>query len=344
MPELNRSDCEAKLSFVLPFTLREDFCDAASWRKEVNEDATARFLLLLRSFIYLFAQNDLCEFIVICPAAQCTTVRNLILTTTNDPRYIVIAEEEFAPALDTVLKANAEDRGGWYAQQVVKLAAHRIVSTRHYFVLDSDLVCIRPCSYATFVIDRRPLLNVESAVDYARLYRSSFATAEMGIKTARRQKSMRILGVNVEFADPIRFYGETPVILSAPHVMSMLGEVERVHDKGWVAVLASEYGWTEYGLYFGYLDALRLTERIYHLGNCNTILSLEKSIWQETRKYQSVRRYDCSHFFDEDDGFFVAIQSWIPKNEWLPNRYDSKLQFYRDIEKWLADRYPKSAD
>jgi hypothetical protein len=323
-----------KLSFVMPFTLRETLTGASCWRSEVNEDCVARLMLFLRSFLHMFRQDDLCEFLVICPDAQHAAVRDIVSAATHDPRYIVVAESDVVPSIGTVLKANAEGRGGWYAQQIVKLAAHRIVRTPHYVVLDSDLACIRPCGHASFVAGGRPLLNVESIDDYARIYTSSFANKEICIKRERRLQSLRVLCRETRNANNV-FYGETPVILSASHVASMLRDLEQVHGKDWTVVLSEQYGWTEYGLYFGYLDALDLTDTVYRPAGCDTVLSLDKSVWQETANYRSVRTYDYAHFFGDDRGYFVAIQSWIPRAKWLPPGYGSRIAFYRDLERWI---------
>lgn len=301
----------------------------------MNEDCVARFTLFLRSFLHMFRQDDLCEFVAVCPASQCAAVRDIMATTTHDPRYIVVAESDVAPGIETLLKANAEGRGGWYAQQIVKLAAHRIVKTPHYVVLDSDLVCIRPCDHASFIAGGRPLLNVESVEDYARLYTANFAAKEIGIKRERRVQSLRILGRDDGNANHATFYGETPVVLSALHVASMLRDLECAHGKDWTTVLTEQCGWTEYGLYFGYLDALGLTDTVYRQAGCDAVLSLEKSVWQETAHYRSARTYDYEHFFGDGGGYFVAIQSWIPKACWLPPRYGSRLDFYRDMEQWI---------
>lgn len=325
-----------QLSFVMPLSLREQFTDASSWRDEVNKDAEARVRLFLRSFTRLFCQDDLCEFIIVSPDDQCAAVRDIVAAVTRDQRYLVLAESGVTSAMDGVLKANVDGLGGWYAQQIIKLAAHRIVRTSHYFVIDSDLVCIRPCSYASFIVNGRALLNIETAADYGALYSPAFVDKEVGIKTGRRKTSLAILGQDDAGVDCTVFYGETPVILSAPHVAAMLGALENVHGKDWASVLAENQGWTEYGLYFGYLDAMGLTGTVYQQADCDTVLSLRKSVWQETGAYRAARHYNHAHFFGDDRGYFVAIQSWIPSEQWLPPRYDSKLEFYADMEKWQA--------
>lgn len=52
------------------------------------------------------------------------------------------------------------------------------------------------------------------------------------------------------------------------------------------------------------------------------------------------RPYDRAHFFASEQGYFVAIQSWIPEADWLPMRYASRLAFYRDLEEWIDSEYP----
>ena len=67
-------------------------------------------------------------------------------------------------------------------------------------------------------------------------------------------------------------------------------------------------------------------------------------VWQDTEKYLAPRAYDRAHFFGDDAGYFVAIQSWIPKAGWLPQRYASKTAFYRDMEDWLATQALPGSD
>lgn len=339
---MRQAELVRRLSFIVPFTLREEFVDTDNWRIEVNKDCNMRFLLLLKSFLRMFCQGDLDEFIIVCPASQCPAVRDLVSSATVDRRYIVVPELDLAPGIDLVLHANAEGRGGWYAQQVIKLAAHRVVRTPYYVVLDSDLVCIRPCHYSSFVTHDRILLNTETIDDYTRLYSDALVAKEVWIKSERQRKSLQLLGMEAaELADS-RFYGETPVIFSAQHVGLMLRKLEYVHRGDWTATLARHSGWTEYGLYFGYLDALGLSAVVYRFAGPNAVLSLDKSVWQETSCYRTKREYDQAHFFGDDKGIFIAIQSWIPTAQWLPLRYSSRHDFYCDVERWLINEYPGS--
>lgn len=329
-----------KLSFVMPVALNEALTVESLWRDQVNKDSVARFLLVLRSFVRLYDQADLETFLLICPDQQCATVREVVASVTCDPRYTVVAETAVIPSIANVLAANEKGLGGWYAQQVIKLAAHALVKTPYYFVFDSDIVCIRPCDYASFVVDDRPLVNVEYEKDYAELYVPHFVQEEVRIKTTRRRASLDALGIDSSQVDCGVFYGETPVMLSTAHVPLVLKRLEDVHGTDWVSVLCQQKGWTEFGLYFGYLDARNMTDSAYRVTHSNAILDLRKSVWQLSSRYRRSRDYDFAHFFGAASGYFVALQSWIPEGEWLPPQFPSVLAFYHEMARWLDDAWP----
>jgi hypothetical protein len=334
-----RSPC-SKLSFVMPVALNEALTDKSLWRDQVNRDSVARLTLVLQSFVRMYQQDDLGDFFIVCPDAQCTVVRQVVTSVTVDPRYVVVPETSVVPSIGNVISADVDGLGGWYAQQVVKLAAHALVQTPYYFVFDSDIVCIRPCDYASFVIDDRPIANVESERDYVDLYVASFTEEEVRLKKERRIFSLATLGFDFAEVNCHVFYGETPVILSKAHVPLVLKHLEDVHGMDWVSVLCSRGGWTEFGLYFGYLDACNMTSSIYRLVDSNTVLDLRRSIWQLNSRYREARHYDQEHFFCATSGYFVALQSWIPESEWLPIQFESVRAFYEAMMRWL-DAVPK---
>jgi hypothetical protein len=337
---MNSSGHNGKLSFVMPVALNETLTDDSLWRNQVNKDSVARFRLVLRSFIRMYDQADLDMFFMICPDEQCVTVREVVASVTCDPRYTVLAETSIIPSIANVLAANEDGLGGWYAQQVIKLAAHTLVRTPYYFVFDSDIVCIRPCNYASFVVDGRPLVNVESEKDYAELYVPHFVQEEIGIKTKRRRASLAALGIDSSQMDCSISYGETPVILSTAHVPLVLKRLEDVHGTDWVSVLCKQKGWTEFGLYFGYQDAHNIIDSVYRVTHSNAVLDLRKSVWQLSSRYRQSRDYDFAHFFGTTSGYFVALQSWIPEGEWLPSRFPSARAFYHEMARWLEDAWP----
>lgn len=333
---MNISNSHKKLSFVVPFTLEESIGDVSRWRQEVNNDSERRFRLLVSSFLMMFEQTDLCEFLIVCPAKHVDAIRSLVASVTTDDRYVVLTESVVAPKIGAVLRADVDGMGGWYAQQVIKLAAHEVVKTKYYVVLDSDIVCIRPCGYDSFVIGELCLLNIETSADYSRLYHADFIQQEKKFKRDRFASSSRVVNQRFVEGGMDRFYGETPVVLSTEHVRLLIQTLERQHDAGWIDLLTKFQRWTEYGLYFGFLDSQNIRDQIYKEADCNAILSLEKSVWHESHHYLLPREYDQAHFFGAESGYFVAIQSWIPEANWLPARYACKAEFYRDMEKWVA--------
>ncbi len=112
-------------------------------------------------------------------------------------------------------------------------------------------------------------------------------------------------------------------------------------------MLAECPGWTEYSLYFQFLEMTGSFEEIHTCGESNAVLSLDKSVWQPTACYKSQRFYDRLHFANSPlvrEGPFVAIQSWIPAEEWLPVRFCGLPDFYGHLERWLDPAAPPVDD
>ena len=80
-------------------------------------------------------------------------------------------------------------------------------------------------------------------------------------------------------------------------------------------------------------------ESVCLLAGCNSVLDLERSVWQETRRYRGPRLYDEAHFQGQvgavAEGPFIAVQSWLPAPSWLPARFKNIQEFYREIEATL---------
>jgi hypothetical protein len=70
----------------------------------------------------------------------------------------------------------------------------------------------------------------------------------------------------------------------------------------------------------------------YHKTSCNGILDLYNAVWFPNNHYRKKRIYDKSHFLGDNIsspvGYFVAIQSWLDVDSWLPERFNSIDEFY----------------
>lgn len=332
------------IAFVLPFTLAEFVDSRFRWRATPNEGAESRFVLLLRSFQLMFNHTDLHSFVIVSPAHECKRVEMLLRQVSDDRRYIVVAQDELYPGIDL---ASSRDRvGGWHVQQMVKIVISRLLSTCLYVTLDSDVVCTRPFSIDDLAVETgrgRPvaLVNVETEGDYRRIYLHSFVRTEMQIKGARYHESAMLLGYARSPQYNNQFYGETPCVLHTAQMAAMLDHLEHRHGKAWHDILTESYGWTEYGLYFQFLESRGLLEQLCCLSDCNRVLDLERSVWQETRMYRAKRPYNEWHFRLVNDrarrGPFVAIQSWLPIESWLPTKHSTIEAFYDEVLSWVIE-------
>jgi Family of unknown function (DUF6492) len=106
----------------------------------------------------------------------------------------------------------------------------------------------------------------------------------------------------------------------------------------WSDVLMASRDWTEYALYFQFLEMIGEMEKLYILRGPNHVLDLERSVWHETSWYKRWRVYDREHFTGSVDnrrkGSFVAIQSWLASERWLPKGYTIE-EFYRALGSWI---------
>lgn len=325
---------QRRLSFVFPVSLKERLGHLAQWRSVSDDVAEMRLKLLLRSFLHFFYREDLALFLLICPDDEVEHVAAWLHATTSDERFRVLPETALCPELG----AADERTPGWYVQQCLKLAAHRLVPTSFYVTLDADVVCTRPFSYEALFSEGRVLLNTEGEAEYRALYTHGCAERELSIKQKRYAASAKLLGLKQVPEGRCRFYGETPVLLHTQSVGMVTQHLEERFSTPWAGLLLRLRGWTEYGLYFQFLEATGRLDALYCKRDCDAVLDLSRSVWQADGCYRDERVYDREHFFPPEDagarqsGIFVAIQSWLKAEEWLPEHCRDVKAFYQEVD------------
>jgi hypothetical protein len=227
-------------------------------------------------------------------------------------------------------------RPGWIVQQMIKLAIAASFTSTHYVTLDSDILCVKPFSRSSLVPGGRALTNVEKPSDFERIYTSKVCQNELRVKEERRRAAAEILGYQRPAALQ-HYYGETPVVLHRQSVMALTEHVGKRLQGSWIEGLATRKSWTEYNLYFQFLEMTRQLPDLCVAGGCNGVLDLERSVWHTAASYRQLRSYDRDHFLANrsNTGFFVAIQSWLPADQWLPARCRTLQGFYEEVEAWL---------
>lgn len=332
MPPAEKTPEKNRLSVVAPLALREPGVDPASWRAAAEHEGHWRIRCMLTTFMRMFRQEDLEVFLCVCPDAEEPQLRQLLASLTTDPRYQVLPESALCPDTASVRNPQTGRPSGWHIQQLLKLAVAERITTPFYLTLDSDILCCRPFHLGDLVRDGRARTGIESLEDYFRIYTPAFAQEEMAVKAQRQTGSERLLGWQRGPLQRKRSFSETPVLLHAGQVRQLTQHLESLHQLPWRTVLARNVPmWTEYTLYYGFLAMQGVLNRFCDVSGCNTVLHLEKSAWQPRSFYRQPRSYAVADILGGSDGPFVALQSWLPAAEWLPEGVAGIDDYYREL-------------
>lgn len=325
------SDMYDTLSFVLPFTLEEELSNE-KWRKDVDTIAVIRFRMVIKSFLINFDLNDLEIFLIICPKKDITNIKTQLSALTTDNRFKIVDENEIYPHLK--LRSPKESISGWYIQQILKLTVAKVIKTDFYLTLDSDVICKNRFNRSTLVPSGKALLNIETSDDYHELYMDSFATKEWAIKNNRLRLSAILINYRRKTHFQQQSYGETPVLMHCQSVLGLMEELSYLY-RDWVTVLLKISGWTEYTLYFQYLEKHNLIDTLYIKKRRNTLLDLDSSVWFPSSFYKNKRCVTPESVLHHgsENGIFVVIQSYLDEKTWLPDSISDTKTFYSMLEK-----------
>lgn len=252
-------------------------------------------------------------------------------------KYEIFPEEEVFQAFPCL---KIERLSGWVLQQLIKLSIAAWIKTPFYLTCDSDIVCVRNVRVESLMDNNRAFLNVETVEDYQRLYLPAFAKQESSRKSERFRNSARLLGYTRGAQYSGVYYGETPCLLSTAKVLELCECLEQRFGQQWPCVLSKHaHQWSEYSLYYQYLEMSNSLDRVHMCCGSDTLLDLERSVWHPSIYYKHHRAYDREHFVPHaggNRGYFIAVQSWLDQAAWLPLRYSRIDGFYADLASWLG--------
>lgn len=330
---------DTRMTFVMPFTCQESIgVSGRTWRRSQNGYSMKRLAMMLSTFRRFCNHDDLARFIIICPDADVSDTTAILRSVTTDERYVVASEREICPGLPQG-SPGGRASDGWAIQQILKLAAAEYVASPYYVTLDADILCLRPFGVKDLIIDGKAVVGVETAEVYRRLYTHSFAAEETRIKQRRYEAAAALLGYERDQECRGRYFSETPCSLHTDSVVALSRHLESASRPPWPDTLARTSGWTEYSLYFQFLESRGLLDVLHTRRGSNAVLDLEKSVCHVSERYRERRTYDRRHFLECDgsgeSGPFVAIQSWLPIEEWLPDWASTLDEFYAQVSAWL---------
>jgi Family of unknown function (DUF6492) len=239
--------------------------------------------LLLPSFDRFFSCKDRLKFLLVVPDGDLLAVTGRIQELgRSDIR--VVCEDSLCPTL--------KGRSGWYKQQILKLAAAKLVSSNYYLVLDADIILKRPAKLQDLFPTEKPILQKVKA------------SAQWDWWVASR----KILKSNVEIKRDSIVMGVTPEFLHRETCLALQDVIASRNNTGeWDRFLfdSRHTGWTEYTLYWLYVLERGLDQQLYDWSP----QKMYEGIWKYTHRLSS--RHLRRIFAPDSNSFFLVVQSNI---------------------------------
>jgi hypothetical protein len=241
--------------------------------------------LLLPSFDRFFSCKDRLKFLLVVPDEDLLAVTGRIQELgRSDIR--VICEDNLCPTL--------KGRSGWYKQQILKLAAAKLVSSDYYLVLDADIILKRPAKLQDLFPTGKPILQKIKA----------------GAQWDWWVASRKILKSNVEIERDSIVMGVTPEFLHRETCLGLQDVIASRNNTGeWDGFLfdSRQTAWTEYALYWLYVLERGLDQQLYDWSP----QKMYEGIWE----YKDTDRLSPRHlrriFAPDSNSFFLVVQSNI---------------------------------
>jgi len=218
----------------------------------------------------------------------------------------VVPETRIAPEL-----AHAPWLKGWYRQQLVKLAIHEHIASPFYLTLDADVICVRELTPEDLTPGGRAICHVVEQDLHGDWYAASEAV--LGLSPRRRGISHNV----------------TPAVLSREAVAELAtylsGRAQARHfasgfrglkqrlwslgssSRSYRGLLAASAPWTEYALYYTFLEATQRFDR-YHSYSEHCIYDIDRSVWRsERQRFAALSPDEC--FEGAGPPWFLVVQS-----------------------------------
>jgi len=279
---------------VLPLTLKD-------WQ---------RAELLFESLAHNF--SDLGTVFIVCPDRQVEAITQrardltLALTLRVLPESTIVPEFALTPKL-----------GGWYRQQLIKLSMFEHVDSELYLTLDADIICSRtvnasdlspnnlgPCFVIEQELRRHWYERVERVLRVRAprrgiLHNVTPAVLHCGalleLKQVLNDKSAR-----GEYSKGLRGLKQRWLAFKARN---------RQEFASWRVYLAGATPWTEYALYYTFLEATGRFSK-YHFYSAYSIYDIERSLWDAGDKGARLATWDpTAAFIGAGPPWFVVAQS-----------------------------------
>lgn len=240
-----------ELSAVLPLCIRGSY----------DIDDLGRTEILFKSLVAFNQQQVFKEILIVCPPDDVEIVKQRVKKWAQLPLRVV-CEEKLCPEF-----VNHRHVRGWRKQQLIKLAAPRMLACDYYLTLDADAICLKPLDKEKLLPGGKALLQYEARELHPKWWTSS----------------ARILKMSPDVGDKALGMTVTPALMSSELANLTAQEIEkclrgkgtwvdkicRLHNprspSNWTLYRQRRGRWTEYSLYYmcarklGVLDKYHVT-------------------------------------------------------------------------------------
>ena len=178
---------------------------------------------------------------------------------------------------------------GWHKQQILKLAAAKVVATSWYLTLDADVMLRRAASSDDLVRDGKAVFHAKRAARHWEWW--------MGSRT--------ILRSAVQLDPDMEMMDVTPEILHRDTALELLAEIGRRNEAMEAERFLFEHravGWTEYSLYWLFVLEQQLQNQLYRAGR-----SLYEMAWRPEHVAPLAQRWGD----DDEEPLFCILQSTL---------------------------------
>jgi hypothetical protein len=236
--------------------------------------------LLLPSFDRFCSFKDELKFLLVVPEGDLSEVVGCI-EKLGRPNMRVECEDNLCPAL--------KGESGWHKQQILKLAAAKLVSSDYYLLLDADVILKRPTKLLDLFPSGKPILQKINAGHHLDWWVGS----------------RKILKSNVQIERDSIVMDVTPNFLHRETCLALQDVIaSRNKTNEWDRFLfdSRQTGWTEYSLYWLHTLECGLDQQLYDWSS----RQMYEFIWESCQlSPQHLHRI----FAPDSNSFFLVVQS-----------------------------------
>ncbi len=250
-----------------------------------QEHDLERARILVRSIDH-FWQGEEFRLVIVARREELGIIRQNI--SSEKFQIDIIVEDDLLPVLKLFPHSS-----GWMKQQLIKLAAFKIISGTFFLTLDADLICTKPLYDGRFVVDGRALNDWDKRSVHANWWAGSSDFLKEDLDVHRP-------GLSV-----------TPQVLSTSICEKLYDRLLELHGNGiWEKFFQSLNGWSEYTLYNIFAEKSGLLNEYHQTAAWVADKRLGLRCWDNFWEAADFENWDPARSFEPNSpGLFMVCQS-----------------------------------